>query len=331
MTESRYRVEPFKPIDAEKVSQLFYDVYGETYPVKTVYHPEQLVSAFERGDYFPFLVRTDSDSIVAYGALYCSAPYKGIYEFGQGIVSSDVRGGGIGRILFEYVEKYIQTLPGSEAYFGEAVCNHTHTQKAGTIIKTIETGIEIDLMPGEIYKKNTPVTGRISALDMFRSFKSKPHTVYVPEIYEDIIHYIYSGFDDSRTIVPSAENLPSDQSTEMSVKVYKFAGVARINVNESGSDFERVFTLHEQSLLNQNIAIIQVWLKSSRPWIGRAIESLRKKGYFFGGVFPRWFDTDGLLMQKVSGQPNWEGVHLYSERAEKIYRFIRDDWGQIRK
>ena len=331
MTDSPYRVEPFQPVDAEKVSHLFVEIYGDAYPIKTVYDPEKLIAAFESGHYFPFLVRTDSDRIVAYGALYHSAPYEGIYEFGQGIVSSDVRGSGIGRILFEYVAGYIQTLPGSEVYFGEAVCSHTHTQKAGAMIKTIETGIEIDLMPAEIYKKDHTVTGRVAVLDMFRSFISKPHTVHVPDTYEDIIRYIYSGFDDRRTIAVSTGNMPSDQLTEMSVKVFEFAGVARIAVTNSGSDFEQVFTLNECLLLNQNITVIQIWLKSSWPWIGEAVEVLRKNGYFFGGVFPRWFDVDGLLMQKVLGQPNWEGIRLYSDRAEIIYRFIHGDWENVRK
>jgi hypothetical protein len=331
MTNIPYRVEPFQPIDAEKVSRLFLDVYGDAYPVKMVYHPEMLIAALKGGHYFPFVVRSDFDSIVAYGALYQSTPYKGIYEFGQGVVSSDVRGGGIGRLLFEYVEKYIQILPESETYFGEAVCNHTHTQKAGAMIKTIETGIEIDLMPAELYKKDPTVTGRVAVLDMFRSFVLKPHNVYTPEVYEDIIRYIYDGFDDSRSIIVSAENMPTDEPTEMSTKVFEFAGVARITVTMAGSDFEEVFAVKEGDLLNRNIKIIQVWLKSSWPWIGEAAGMLRNKGYFFSGVFPRWFDVDGLMLQKVPAQPNWDGIRLYSDRAERIRTFIHDDWHSIRK
>ena len=199
------------------------------------------------------------------------------------------------------------------------------------MIKTIETGIEIDLMPGEIYKKDPTVNGRVAVLDMFRSFTQKPHAVYVPEVYEDIIRYIYSGFDDSRTIASSTANLPPDQSTELSSKVFEFAGVARVTVHITGSDFEQIFTLNEHSLLNQDIKIIQVWLKSSWPWIGEVVKILQRKGYFFGGVFPRWFDVDGLLLQKVSGQPNWKGIHLYSDRAENIFRSIRDDWDGLQK
>ncbi len=44
--------------------------------------------------------------------------------------------------------------------------------------------------------------------------------------------------------------------------------------------------------LGQNMA----WLNLAEPWVGDAAAILREKGYFWGGVLPRWFDTDGLLM-----------------------------------
>lgn len=41
-------------------------------------------------------------------------------------------------------------------------------------------------------------------------------------------------------------------------------------------------------------------LKPSEPWVGDAVELLRKRKYFF----------DGMLMQKVMVRPNWEGIAL---------------------
>jgi len=331
ISSNPYTVEPFQPVDAEKVSSLFSEVYGDAYPIKTVYDPEQLVAAFETRRYFPFLVRTPSNMIIGYGALYNSAPYKGIFEFGQGVVSPDFRSAGIGRLMFEYVAEYAPALPGSEMYFGEAVCNHTHTQKAGALIQTIETGIEVDLMPGEVYDKFKKTSGRVAALDMFRTFVPKPHTVYVPEVYENIFRYIYGGFDDTRKLVVSAGESPSAQATQISAQIFDFAGVARIAVTMAGDDFEQAFDTEEHVIINRQIGVIQVWLKLSCPWIRESVEVLRRRGYFFGGLFPRWFDEDGLLVQKIIGQPNWEEIHLYSARSEKILSFIYDDWRNTHK
>ncbi|MHC1729509.1 MAG: hypothetical protein AB9866_26480 [Syntrophobacteraceae bacterium] len=58
---------------------------------------------------------------------------------------------------------------------------------------------------------------------------------------------------------------------------------------------------------------------------------LRSRGYFTGGVLPRWFDVDGLLMQKVTGTPDWEGIHVFGERAGKILAMVQADWAETRR
>jgi len=40
----------------------------------------------------------------------------------------------------------------------------------------------------------------------------------------------------------------------------------------------------------------------------------------------RWFDEDGLLMQKITGLPNWEGIRIHSERMKKVMDFVKQDW-----
>jgi hypothetical protein len=63
----------------------------------------------------------------------------------------------------------------------------------------------------------------------------------------------------------------------------------------------------------------------AEPWTGAAVEELRKKGYFFGGLLPRWFDSDGLLMQKLLCPPDFEGIVLEVEEARQLFDIIRRD------
>lgn len=329
MTDLPIRFIPFEAGHAEQVAKLFREVYGDAYPLRWVYEPQQLVEASQRDSYIPFVACATDGQVISYAAICQSAPFKGIYELVQGIVSSDFRGGGIGRAMFEHVEHLLKTLPGAETYFGESVCNHTHTQKAGAHIKSIETGLEVDLMPGSVYAKDTPDRGRIAVLDAFRSFTPNPHKVYLPEPYEEIIRSIYSGFDDSRTLCRSNGTIPEACETELSVRLYETLSVSRIAVSAIGSDFEQLLSDHERSLAGQQIKVIQLWLKSTLPWIGKAVDMLRNRGYFFGGVFPRWFDDDGIMLQKLSDRPNWEGIRLYSERARMIHAAVYKDWLRV--
>lgn len=330
-TNTLCHFEPFQPADAEQVTRLFVEVYGDAYPIRRVYDPQQLIQAAQSGTYFPFVARTDEGRVVSYAALCQSAPFKGIYELVQGIVSSDFRGGGIGRAMFEHVEHLLTTLPGAETYFGESVCNHLYTQKTSALIKSIETGLEVDLMPGAVYANDTPDTGRIAVLDGFRTFVSKPHHVYLPQAYEEIIRYIYDGFDDHRTLSVAADIIPEGEQTELSIKLFEQISVGRLALTSVGSDLEEVLSTHERALAQQQTKVLQLWVPSTWPWLGSLVDRLRARGYFFGGVFPRWFDDDAIMLQKLSGQPNWEGIKLYSDRAQNIRNAVYADWLQTRQ
>ncbi|HNX97660.1 MAG TPA: hypothetical protein PKK12_08275, partial [Candidatus Aminicenantes bacterium] len=72
--------------------------------------------------------------------------------------------------------------------------------------------------------------------------------------------------------------------------------------------------------------VVRQWfLNLGDPAVGDAVARLRGHGYFFGGYLPRWFGDDGLLMQRVTEEPVFEDIRLYSDQAEKLLRFIRQD------
>ncbi len=325
MSGRDYKIDLFRPGDAAGVAQLFREVYGEGYPVKIVYDPEQLVAAFENNEYIPVVARTPDNRIVGFSSLYRSAPHKGIYETGQFLVSPDYRNTPIFGMLSKHAVKAAPTIPGLDVLFAENVCNHTLTQRAGIMFKHIETAIEIDLMPAEAYEREDAAPGRVSTVDMFRTFVHKPHVVHVPEIYGGPVRYIYDGFDDSRTLISSTAGLPSGGSTEIATQVFDFAQLARVTIHQVGIDFETAFNAEEKRIAEKHCTVIQAWLKSSWPWIGAVVNILRDRGFFLGGILPRWFGEDGFLMQKVLQRPNWEGINLYTDRAKQILRFIRQD------
>ncbi len=331
MSERGYKIDWFKPSDAESVVRLFKEVYGEGYPVRVVYDPEEFAGAVARQDYIPVVARTPEGDIVGFSSFYRSAPNQRLYEIGLGVVSSGYRGTAILGLLMRRLVKAAYTSPGFDAFFGEAVCNHVLTQKGTIVFKTVETAIEVDLMPSETYEKEKSAAGRVSTIVSTRTFVPRPHAIYFPEIYEDCFRYIYGAFDDDRTLKRSDERLPSDRPTALAVQIFENAGVARISVNEEGSDFETILGSGEKEARGKGVTVIQVWLNLSRPWVGRCAEILRSKGYFFCGIFPRWFGDDGLLMEKIEGRPNWEGINLYTDRAKQILHFIKDDWERTQR
>ncbi len=325
MINRDYAIDLFRPDDARGVSLLFKEVYGDGYPVKLVYDADEFARAVDRQDYIPVVARTPDRSIVGFAAFYRSTPNPKLYEMGLAMVSAKYRGTPIIGLLFRRLVKTAFLSPEFDAFFGETVCNHVLTQKATAVFKAVETAIEVDLMPSETYEKEKSAEGRVSTVISVRTLVPRPHVIYVPEIYEGYLAYVYHDFDDSRTFKRSDEEFSPGIYTNMAAQVYEGANIARISVKEAGADFETVLDLEEKKLQNKGICVIQVFLNISMPWVGRCVEILRSRGYFFCGTFPRWFGDDALLMENIKGQPNWEGIKLYSHRAREILNLIRED------
>jgi hypothetical protein len=321
-----YEIDLFRPEDAKGVSELFKTVYGGGYPIRTFIEPELLTSENAAGRTLSSVARTPKGDIVGHAALVHSAPYNQICELAAGLVHPSYGGGrGIYTELCIHGMEVAARKFDIELIFGEPVCNHIFAQKAGVKLGLSTQAIEVDLMPAEAYDKEKSASGRVATLLCFKTIRSKRHTVYLPTVYEENMRLIYRGLDDDRDFVPSRDDLPSDK-TEIKTQVFDFAQVTRVTVLDAGADFERAFDEQERTIRENKLNVIQVWLKLSWPWIGQAVNVLRKRGYFLGGVLPRWFDVDGMLMQKIMGRPNWEGIQLYSEQAKQILEVVKNDW-----
>jgi hypothetical protein len=325
-----YEMDLFRPEDSDGVSQLFKTVYGEGYPIRTFMEPELLIQENAAGRTISSVARTPTGDIVGHIAFIRSAPYDRICECAAGLVHPSYRGSkGIFTRLYLYAQEVTARKFKTELLFGEPVSNHVYSQKTSVSMGWTTYALEVDLMPAEVYEKEKSALGRVAALLDSKTLLSKPHTIYLPAVYEETMRFIYSSLDDNRDFIVSQDNLYPPIKTEIRAQVFDFAQVARLAVHEAGADFETAFDEQEKAIREKRAAVIQVWLKLSWPWIGQAVEILRKRGFFLGGLLPRWFDVDGMLMQRSAGRPNWEDIQIYSDRARKILELVKADWKQV--
>ena len=323
----KWEVDLFRPEDAEGVVNLFLSVYGEGYPVKTYIDPDKLREENAAGRVISSVARTEKGDIVGHNALYNSAPYRGVYESGSGVVHKNYRGGR--GIFTKMVVHGLEIAPSFdvEFVFGEPVCNHVFSQRLVRGVGAVTMGVEVDLMPAEAYVAEGSAEGRVTSLfSLMKIIKPKPHGVYLPERYAEKMKNLYGNLAKNREIALSGEPLPEGVKTNIVVQHFDFARVARLAVWEMGEDFEEAFNQVETEMRDKNVTVIQSWLNIGKPWVGEAAEALRRKGYFFGGVLPRWFDTDGMLMQKLFHDPCWDAINLYYDRDKEIVAMVKEDW-----
>ena len=334
LSQEDYPVEPgqpctvdmFRPEDALGVARCFYTVYGDSYSIDTVYSPASLIEANATGNLYSVVARTPKGDVVGYCALFRSLACKFLYEQGQLVVLPSYRNEAIATQVVKYgLEVVAPRLPVHEV-FGKAVCNHTISQKIGDECGFRETALEIDYIPEEAYKKEKSATGPVSALLMFRCCQDRPHDIYLPETYEDVLHFIYTGLPITRTFKKPDTGVAFHTKSRVQCHVFGFQKVARLNVEAIGSDFEETIATIEGQAGKTGSTIIQVYLPLGNPAVGDAVALLRAKGYFLGGALPRWFDQDGLLLQKIDSPPHFNSIRLYSERAGELLEFVRTDW-----
>ncbi|MBA4392159.1 MAG: hypothetical protein C0407_01270 [Desulfobacca sp.] len=322
-----YTFELFRPEDAEGVVHLFKTVYGEGYPISTFIDPKRLIEENAAGRSISCVARTPKGDIVGHNALFCFAPYSKTYEGGAGLVHPSYRGGaGIFTGLGLFCEKVAAPQFGVEAIFGEPVCNHVFAQRAMVTAGYITHTLEVDLMPAAAYDTEKSALGRVSTLLGFKTLHPNPHGVFVPQVYQEPFDYLYSALDDKRQIRISASEQPPGIHSDLTTHVFDFAQVARIVVNQVGRDFMSLLEQEEKRLSDRKVVVYQIWLNLAWPWINDVVLMLQARNYFLGGLLPRWYDTDGMLMQKVTERPNWEGINLYFDRAKKILEWVRADW-----
>jgi hypothetical protein len=214
----------------------------------------------------------------------------------------------------------------AQELFGKAVCNHSISQKIGADCGFVETALEVDYIPESAYKKEKSAAGPVSSLWMFRCYQDFSHDVFLPEAYADILHFLYAGLTSRRNFKKQDFKTSHDSASSARIHFFGLQKVARMYVETIGGDFISVIDRFERTISANDSTISQVYLPLGNSSTGTAVETLRAKGYFLGGLLPRWFNQDGLLMQKITGTPHFDQIHLYSARAEQLLGFIRCDW-----
>ena len=271
------------------------------------------------------IARTQTGKVVGHDALVLLDPATRLYENAAGLVLPDYRGQGVffrlmKHNVFDYAKRF-----GLEEILGEPVCNHLQLQKMCLQLDYRETGLEVDLMPATAYTKEQSAHGRVSVLLGYFLHKPVPQTVFLPPVYRDELKYLYSGIGVERTFEKANEDLLAEGDSQGKMDVFALAQVARMAIHRIGSDFAAFILQLENEARERDAAVFQVWLPLTSPFATAATEILRIHGYFIGGLLPNRFGGDGLLMQKIIGETDWQSIALYSERAKRIAEIVRCD------
>ena len=125
---------------------------------------------------------------------------------------------------------------------------------------------------------------------------------------------------------PTAEALPTGWVSALEMIDLPRFDMTRLFVRSAASDLDDEIASLERQARASGRRMLQVVLDLGNPACGPAADLLRDRGYWLGGLLPRWFDADGLLLQKSLDQPNFPAIETYSEDAGLLLQVIQDDY-----
>lgn len=327
-----YVVGPLRPGDGQGVAQLFYTIYGDRYPVEDYYRPERIEALNAQGHLLTVVARLETGIVAGQGAYFQSSPpNKALFEFGQVMVDSAYRHTSMPARILREMNRLSRSMSQAQGFFGEAVCSHIVTQKLVDTQGYVECGLEASLMPAGAYEKEGAGGQRVSCLLGARIDRDRHMALHLPECYRRELAFVLEGFSLDREVRFGGPDRPTAPQTVFERRLFDFAQVERVQASRIGADFPERAAALDQEATARGLAVVQVFVNAGDPGTAFAVEALRERGFFLGGLIPLWFGTDGLLMQKLNVAPEFDSINLYSARGKALLEFVRADYSRFRK
>jgi len=329
LAESHRAIEPdqdvhlglFRPEDAQGIALAYYETYGDTFPLDHVYDPEEIVRRNATNDQYTVVARTPKGEIVGLFGLFRHAPNPGVYEAGQLMVLKSYRKRDVGKMLSQSALNSLPEQLGIPVVVCEAVSNHPVSQHLSLEEGMSFTGLELECMPSRDTVGKDGVSHNISLFLMFKVFDSASCDVCLPEAYRAFCQGVYEEMALPRVALPPKRSTGATMASRFFLQEI---GLLRLTVTRVGRDFGECVGAAEAQAGERGL--VQLCLNLGDAGVPEAVTALRDRGYFLGGVLPFWFGADGLLMQKLRREPDWDAIHGAGPKAAAMQAQIRQDF-----
>ena len=327
-----YTITAVNVANAASVATVFRSIYGDAFPVQYVYHADQVMEEIDAGRLAASLAFNGNGEAIGYVSFYKCAPNPNLWEGGNLVV---VPGGGSDALGWDLMQHYLLPgkLPGPQpdGIIGEAVCHHYFTQVGAVKLGFEECGLELDLLDGASFSEHRPDTERVACVVQFYELSDPSDVCYLPEQYLDFLQDLYGRLR-PRTLLPGSLPLPLSGETVSTDHWFEEAGTWRFSVSAIGNDWEQFLDRMLATCQERKIVCLQLVISTAMPCISEAVGQLRQRGFFIGGLFPRWFGNDGVMLQQLFGkEPDYDGIKLYTDVARKMLKSIRSDCEAVQR
>ena len=329
-TETAFRILPVDRSNAALVGAVFRTAYGDAFPVVYVYQPDALLEEISCGRLAAALALTEENRAAGYVSMFKNAPNQNLWEAGNLVVVPDYKQTDVSSLLFAaYFNGALSAGTTSDGLMGEAVCCHYFTQVGNIKAGACDVALELDQLDGPSFIGNRIGSARVSCVLAFLENSAPTSPIYLPAIYAPILLKLLQPLQ-PRIVLHDAAPLPTTGTTQREERYYQSAQTWKFSVHSIGADWPDFAAEVVAEAKRRGVVSLQIILNMACPQLDAAVQTLKSNGFFFGGLAPRWFGPDGLLMQQVLGQETeYEHIKLYSATAKQILAWIQAERAAI--
>ena len=333
--DEELRIAMLDPGKVHDLVRLVYKCYGYTYANEFMYYPEQIEARLNSGLMLSGAAYNSKAEIIGHVGFIFSAPGAKVAESGEAVVDPRYRGRG----LFEKIKNHlveVVTPMHVAGIYGEAVTVHPYSQKGSIELGGRETGFLLGYSPGTItFQKisETEKPRRQTVAMMFTPVAgSERETVYVPEVYRDLITGIYErlGFDRKLNAENEGTGYKGKHKGSTTVNLRHDHNQALIKIERVGSMTVTEIGHQQKHLAKERFDCIYVDIPLRQKGAGYAASSLRKLGFFFGCVIPEYSNGDVLRLQFLNNvEISRDDIKTASEFGQKMLDRIFEDMSAV--
>jgi hypothetical protein len=318
-----YAVDLFEPRDALGVSRLTCAIYGDEHPFDYVYDPAEVARLFASGSQYAMIARSAGGDVLGMIGIYRCGLWPRLFELAQLMILPNQRGKGMAIDLWRRAMDTLPDIAGAGAIFGEAVCTHTFSQQMCQETGMLPCGVVLDAIPSKAYATRGTGKARTTLLLTMKPLERQACSVTVPQWCRAQYAVLCETLSLERTVLPGGSGALAEQSI-IEATHYAPADCVKLSVRRSGCDLARLAAEKERAAGAPGIVQVAFDLGEKTSLAG--IETLKARGYFFGGFLPFWFGrSDGLLLQRRKEQPSFDDITLLNDAPSYLVALARQD------
>jgi hypothetical protein len=313
-------VRPMTPADTQGVSDLIVRCYGDAYPKRVMYRPDEL-ARLVRSRAYNGVVATTGAAVVGHIGYTWPTRAASVVEAGTTVVDPRCRGKGLmGRLAIAMAE--LLASEGAVGFTHFPTTAHPVMQRASLGAGGRETGIMLAYLPPDTRDLTIAALGeqRLAVTVVYQPvLESSAQSVYLPRRYAGQILGIADALGLRRSAARPFRTPTGESQLDRALDPSR--GLERIAVDHIGADIAITVA---SVVASTPAGLVHVDLPMNDPGIDHAVEQLRSSSFAFAAWLPGWAGHDVLRLQHVAGWSEAElSPTLFSPEAEALMAVIR--------